>query len=105
MNARFFGRAAALAAGISIVGAAHASSPAAWDAFRADIRAKCVAAGKRHLLTQVKAEVDPFGSESYGLAIVSGLDANSPTRSRFLCVVGKRSGKAELGGELQYYVK
>ena len=105
MAGKLLGRAAAWVAWMSIVASAQASSPAAWDSFRADIRAKCVAAGKRHLLTQVKAEVDPFGSESYGLAIVSGLDAHSPTRSRFICVVGKRSGKAELGGELQYYVK
>ena len=105
MNNGLLGAAVALLALFAVARTAEASSPAAWDEFRAGIRAKCVAAAKRHLTRGIHVRVDPFGSESYGLALVTGYERHSTTPSQYLCVVGKRSGKAEIGGATEYYVK
>ena len=85
---------------------AAASSPDAWDAFRADVRAKCLAAAKGKL-TKVHIRVDLLGSESYGLALVRGLRRDAPRVSATrICVVPKgmlKSGKAELGDDTDSY--
>ena len=105
MTNTFFRAAVALLAPLVFVATAEASSPKAWDDFRADIRAKCAAASKRHLIKDIRVQVDPFGSESYGLALVSGFERHATTRSQYICVVGKRSGKVEFGSATEYYVK
>ena len=85
---------------------AAASSPDAWDAFRADVRAKCLAAAKGEL-TRIRVRVDLFGSNSYGLALVSGARRDAPGVSvTRICVVPKgmhKSGKAELGDDTDSY--
>ena len=105
MTSRLFGAAVLALASILAAASAEASSPGAWDAFRADIRAKCAAASKRHLIKDIRVQVDPFGSESYGLALLSGFERHATTRSQYICVVGKRSGNVEFGGATEYYVK
>jgi hypothetical protein len=71
---------------------AAADSPDAWDAFRAEVAAACTA-----LVTTegtVTVEVNPFGSESYGAAIVTvSADWGS---DRMICIFDKKTRSAEL---------
>ncbi len=75
-----------------LAGPALASPGDAWDQFRADVGAACLA------LVQgpgtAKVEVNPFGSDSYGVAVVT-LSSGAGT-DRMICVYDKASKKAEL---------
>ena len=86
---------ALLAAGIT---AAHASSDDAWGEFQAAVEKACVSAAKG-LIENGRALVDPFGSENYGLAIVTGKAKGAKTTVSALCVFDKKTEKAEIGGE------
>lgn len=71
---------------------ALASSEDAWVAFRADVLAKC-----RALVPQADRatiEVNPFGSEQFGAAIVTIPAADGA--ERLVCIYDKRTGLAEL---------
>ena len=71
---------------------ATASSPEAWEEFAADVVAKCrdaAGVGEDTLI-----EVDPFGSTSFGLAIVY-----APS-GKVICVYDKQTQTVELGGTL-----
>ncbi len=86
----------ALVSGLSV---AHASSPDAWAEFVDNVRAKCVAAaGNRLAISHV--QVDPYGSESYGIAILTGLPQGSDQVSQFVCLYNKRTEEVELGTEM-----
>ena len=71
---------------------ASASSDDAWEAFRADVLAKCKALAPQ--ATAASVEVNPFGSESYGVAIVTTRSPADDERS--VCIYDKRSQRAEL---------
>jgi hypothetical protein len=78
---------------------ALASSPDAWDAFRQEVAAACIAAAAP-LIENAAADVDPFGSESYGLALVYGKAKGSDSEVQAICVFDKKTKAVELGGEL-----
>jgi hypothetical protein len=71
---------------------ALASSEDAWVAFRATVGAACLALVKDQ--GTVSAEVNPFGTQSYGVAIVTL--ASEAGTDRMVCVYDKASHKAEL---------
>ena len=73
-------------------GPALASSEDAWDAFRADVLAKCRALVP--LAGTATVEVNPFGSERFGAALVTTQDAQGV--ERFVCIYDKNSRAAEL---------
>jgi hypothetical protein len=79
--------------------AAFASSDDAWEAMRADVSAKCIEAAAGSIETPT-AVVDPFGSESFGLALVSGKPKGADGRISQICVYNKQTKAVELGGEL-----
>jgi len=79
--------------------AAHASSDDAWGTFRADVSKACVAAAKG-LIQNGKALVDDFGSEKYGMAVVSGKAVGAKVTISTICVYDKKTKKAEIGGEI-----
>lgn len=81
---------------------AFASSDDAWAEFAAKVEESCVAATDG-LLEDVEAVVDPFGSESYGLAIVTGTVGNGQTAA-MVCVFDKQAETVEIGGELDITV-
>lgn len=85
-----------LATGMSA--SARASSDDAWAEFARIVEKACKAAVQG---TYVKPRVivDPYGSETYGLAIVTGKLKAGGTGSQ-ICVYGKQSQKAEVGSEL-----
>ncbi len=79
-----------------------ASSDAAWAEFAAQVERGCLNAAEG-LYTEASAVVDPFGSESYGLAIVTGQGADGLTLSA-ICVFNKHTEAVEIGGELDVTV-
>jgi hypothetical protein len=78
---------------------AYAASDDAWEAFRKDVEAACLAAAEPTFETAV-ATVDPFGSESYGLALISGKAKGADSEIAAICVYDKKSKAVEIGGEL-----
>lgn len=94
------GIAVILACWLSGVTSAAASSDAAWKAFAVDVETKCRAAiGK--ILKSPKIEVDPFGSESYGVAIGRGMVIGGDSRRAIVCIYDKKSKSVEISGELR----
>ncbi len=81
-------------------GIAAASSDDAWDAFRKDVSEKCLDAAKP-LFETAAATVDPFGSESYGLAVIKGKAVGTDAEISAICVYDKKAKTVEIGGELR----
>jgi hypothetical protein len=71
---------------------AHASSEDAWSEFRENVRTACLALVREQ--GTVTIEVNPFGTESYGVAIIT-VKADWG-EDRMACVFDKVTGKAEL---------
>ncbi len=63
------------------------------------MKKQCLAAAAGSLEKPAIA-VDPFGTESYGVAVLSGKPRGAKGSVSYLCVMDKQSGKAELGSEL-----
>ena len=81
-----------LAPGLLLGGTASASTDEAWEIFRQDVTAACLA-----LLNtegEVAMEVNPFGSERFGLALATLTTAGGV--ERIGCIFDKASGAAEL---------
>jgi hypothetical protein len=78
---------------IAATGGALAATDEAWAQFAAEVEAACLAATAESL-PEATVVVDPFGSESYGLAVVSGEAAS------IICVFDKQTKAVEIGGEL-----
>ena len=81
-----------LACLICLASPALGSSEDAWAQFRTDVGAACLALVREP--GTVSVEVNPFGTESHGVAIVTvttetGVD-------RMVCVYDKITGKAEI---------
>ncbi|KQZ63167.1 hypothetical protein ASD54_01960 [Rhizobium sp. Root149] len=79
--------------------AAHASSDDAWAGFAKEVEAACGKAASR-LIEKPVSVVDPYGSESYGLALVSGKAKGAKQTISTICVFDKKTKKAEVGSEL-----
>jgi hypothetical protein len=71
---------------------AQASSEDAWEEFRADVERACLALVREQ--GTVTIEVNPFGSESYGIALIT-VKADWG-EDRLACVYDKVTQKAEL---------
>ncbi|TGN67981.1 hypothetical protein E4L95_03005 [Paracoccus liaowanqingii] len=92
-----------LAAALLLVGSpAFGSSDDAWSAFATEVENACLAAAS-NALDDASAVVDPFGSESYGLAIVTGRTVNDRAAS-MICVLNKETRAVQIGGELEIAV-
>ena len=78
---------------------AMAASDDAWEAFRTDVETKCLAAAEP-LFATAAATVDPFGSESYGLALITGTAKGADAEISAICVYDKQAKTVEIGGEL-----
>ena len=94
-------RSLTLAAALSsvIVLPAAASSDDAWEAFRTEVATACLAAAEP-LFEAPVVRVDPFGSESYGLALVEGKAKGPDADIASICVYDKATRAVEIGGEL-----
>lgn len=83
---------------ISIAPAA-ASSGDDWAEFAAEVNAKCLEA-TAPMLEESKAAVDPFGSEGFGLAVVTGKARGGDANVSYVCVMDKQDRSIQLGSEL-----
>ena len=72
---------------------ALADGSASWEAFRVNVEAACLALVDGQP-GQAVAEVNPFGSMSYGVAIVT-LSAEGGT-DRMVCIFNKTTGAVEM---------
>lgn len=84
-----------LALGLMFEPGASASTPEAWQAFRADVEEKCSAALPEALGTPV-VYVEPTGTQSYGVALIEGLSPESKARIVYACVYDKDKKTVEL---------
>ncbi len=80
-------------------GPALASSPDAWEEFRADVEAKCVAALPETLKNQT-VYVDETGTAAYGVALIAGRSASEKARVTFACVYDKETKEAQVTGPI-----
>lgn len=93
---------AILAITLGGVSLATAASDDAWAEFAKEVEDACLTATKG-VFTEPTATVDPFGSESYGLALVSGAFP-SGGEGAIICVFDKQAKTVEIGGELPVMV-
>jgi hypothetical protein len=84
---------------LSFGGGAHASSDEAWAEFASDVEKACITAASS-LIDDGRAVVDPFGSEHYGLAVISGRASGAAAEISTICVYDKQKKTAEVGGEI-----
>ena len=81
---------------------AFAASDDAWAEFAADVERSCLQATSA-LLRNAQVIVDPFGSESYGLAMVRG-EVGEGQVATVICVFDKQTKAVQIGGELDISV-
>lgn len=83
---------------------AHASSDDAWQAMRDKLRQGCLAQAKTMGLGEMDVTIDPFGSKSYALAILTRRPSAKQRGVRpsiaSVCLMDKASGRIEIGGEI-----
>lgn len=77
---------------------AQASSEGAWREFRADVLKSCRKAVADKLENPAIA-VDPFGSETYGVAIAKGVSKDAKARRAIDCIYDKKTKTIEASGE------
>ncbi|GGE00669.1 hypothetical protein GCM10011390_19340 [Aureimonas endophytica] len=69
------------------------------QAFRAAVDAACRAAGAA-ALDEISATVDPYGSDHYGFALLSGIEKGTRATRSMLCAYDRASRRAEVGSLL-----
>ena len=82
---RLTGTLSVLGGFVVLAACATASSPDAWETFRQEVADACEAAAG---LETPAVTVDPFGTETYGLAAVTGIADDGAERT-VICVVRK----------------
>lgn len=93
-----------LVATLTFTSPVHASSDGAWAAFAAAVEKACIKTAASQI-EKGRAVVDPYGSEKYGLAIVTGRPSGVPKTKKLadisvICVYDKKTKLAEVGGEI-----
>jgi hypothetical protein len=67
---------------------------------RQKVRAGCLAKANAMRLGKVDVNVDPFGTQSYGTAILIKRRASRQASLAYICVMEKNTGEVEVSGEL-----
>lgn len=83
----------------SLPATALASSEEAWEDFREAVRTSCRALVDRRNADRVTIETSPFGSETYGAALVT-VERDGGVE-RMICVYDKATKRAELAAPFQ----
>jgi hypothetical protein len=89
-----------LVIGLNAILPASASSGDAWQALQQKVRAGCLAKANAMRLGKVDVNVDPFGTQSYGTAILIKRRAPRQASLAYVCVMDKNTGEVEVSGEL-----
>jgi len=89
----------ALSLAVSVAGTAQlqASSGDAWEEFAQDVQQACLSAALGTIAV-TSVQVDPYGSESYGFAVLVGVEAGTSNERLVACAYDKASQKAEISG-------
>ncbi len=77
--------------------AVQAASGDAWEEFQQEVELACREASKGVITANV-VQVDPYGSESYGFAVLVGPEVGSSALKLVACAYDKASQKAEVSG-------
>jgi hypothetical protein len=85
---------------MAAAGAARASSGDAWQEFATEVEGKCKRAA-RASIEFPHAVVDPFGSEHFGIALVTGKPKGTNGFVSYFCVYDRQTKEVELGSELE----
>lgn len=80
----------AAAASAALSGPALASSPDAWADFRVEVREACLSAAKTQGMNSPEVITHPFGSASYGIAVLREGD------DKRICIFNKATKAVEL---------
>lgn len=97
---RHFVRHILLAALSGTATGAHASSGDAWQEFATEVQGKCEMAA-REQIELPHAVVDPFGSEHFGMALVTGKPKGANGFVSYFCIYDRKTKAVELGTELE----
>lgn len=73
---------------------ASASSEDAWEEFRASVETACLALADAPESATVMIDVNPFGSQSYGAALVTV--TRDTGADRMICIFDKQTKTAEI---------
>ncbi len=82
-------------ASVLVAACATASSPDAWDAFRPQIAERCAAVANLH---DAEIRIDSFGTDSYGLASITGRSDDGSEKT-LICVM-RKSPDGVVGAEV-----
>jgi hypothetical protein len=77
--------------------AVQAASADAWAEFQQDVEQACREAAKDVIQAEV-VQVDPYGSESYGFAVLVGPEIGTSVLRLVACAYDKASQAAEVSG-------
>ena len=83
-----------------VAGTARASSGDAWQEFATEVEGKCKQAA-RSAIESPRAVVDPFGSEHFGIALVTGKPKGANGFVSYFCIYDKQTKEVELGSEIK----
>lgn len=89
-----------LAIGLSLIAPAAASSGDAWQRMREKVRSGCLLKASAVGTGNVEILVDPFGTPSFGAAILIKRGTPKAQSIAWICIMDKKTGTFELGGEL-----
>jgi hypothetical protein len=89
-----------LIAAFASASSAHASSGDAWQEFATEVQGKCEMAARAQLELP-HAVVDPFGSEHFGMALVTGKPKGANGFVSYFCIYDRKTRSVELGTELE----
>lgn len=73
----------------------QAASGDAWEEFAQDVQQACLSAALGTVAVS-SIQVDPYGSESYGFAVMVGVEAGTSNERLVACAYDKATQKAEI---------
>ena len=87
----------------SVAGTAQvqAASGDAWEEFQQEVEQACREASKGVITPEV-VQVDPYGSETYGFAVLVGPEVGASGLKLVACAYDKASQKAEVSSAFQW---
>jgi hypothetical protein len=86
--------------GLGMLAPASASSGDAWQAMRDKLRTGCLSEARAMGLGRIEINVDPFGSQSYGVAVLTKRGGGRKHNLAYVCIMDKKTGAFEIGGEV-----
>jgi hypothetical protein len=86
--------------GLGMIAPASASSGDAWHAMRDKLRTGCLSEATAMGLGRIEISADPFGSQSYGIAVLTKRGGDRRRNLAYVCVMDKKTGAFEIGGEV-----